>query len=66
MLEQMCKQIPNQAKIMRHLCTIKPLGLCAYEEIEFEAPTRKQLYDHLLLDYRCLLDMKAESAVIIK
>jgi hypothetical protein len=51
----MCKETPNEAKIMRHICTVKPLGLAPFNEVEFALPSRAQLCELLLYDYRNIL-----------
>jgi len=47
-LQQMLQKAPNEAKIMRHICTVKPLGLAPFNEVDFTMPTRAQLKELLL------------------
>lgn len=46
---------------MKHICTIKPLGLADFKEVEFAIPTRKQLHDLLLLNFANLFGMKRKQ-----
>jgi hypothetical protein len=43
--------VHGEAVITKHICSVKPLGLCDDNDVDFEYPTRAQLRENLLLSY---------------
>lgn len=46
---------------MKHICTVRPLGLAPWSEVEFALPTRKMLHDLLLLNFENLFGVKRKQ-----